>query len=179
MGNSKFECEELFSDDENNISLHTENTGSKDSSVQCDKVVDGYGKAPRFRKKSCASQPPSNKICEGHDSRNSFTSSQPSVGSPRSQSQGASQPSPASPKPQSQGPSQPSPGSPKPQSQGPPRSGQDLVIPSFDSKDKLYWYREFKREKALNRKLNKRLERSTTRYEDFRKQVKVLSELLN
>ena len=162
MGNSNFECEELFSDDENNISLHAENTGSKDSSVQCDKVVDGYGKAPRFRKKSCASQPPSNKICEGHDSRNSFTASQPSVGSPRSQSQG---------------PSQPSPGSPKPQSQGPPRSSQDLVIPSFDSKDKLYWYREFKREKALNRKLNKRLERSTTRYEDFCKQVKVLSEL--
>ena len=164
MGNSNFECEELFSDDENNISLHAENTGSKDSSVQCDKVVDGYGKAPRFKKKSCASQPPSNKICEGHDSRNSFTASQPSVGSPRSQSQG---------------PSQPSPGSPKPQSQGPPRSSQDLVIPSFDSKDKLYWYREFKREKALNRKLNKRLERSTTRYEDFCKQVKVLSELLN
>ena len=164
MGNSNFECEELFSDDENNISLHAENTGSKDSSVQCDKVVDGYGKAPRFRKKSCASQPPSNKICERHDSRNSFTASQPSVGSPRSQSQG---------------PSQPSPGSPKPQSQGPPRSSQDLVIPSFDSKDKLYWYREFKREKALNRKLNKRLERSTTRYEDLCKQVKVLSELLN
>ena len=78
MGNSNFECEDLCLDDENKLPLHAEIHGAEDISVQSQKVADGYGKLPRFRKKSSASQPVVNKIIEGHDSRSIFPASQPS-----------------------------------------------------------------------------------------------------
>ena len=92
MGNSNFECEDLCLDDENKLSSHAKIAGAGDISVQCQMVVDGYGKVPRFRKKSSASQPVGNKIIEGHDKRSIFTASQPSIGSPKPKSQGLSKP---------------------------------------------------------------------------------------
>ena len=267
MGNSNFQCEDLCLDDANKPSLHAKINGAKEISVQSQKVVDGYGKLPRFRKKSSASQPFENKIIEGHDSRSIFPASQPSIesqkpksqrisksmnqglvlhsdkedpkniseqcaklndgygkvsmfgkkssaaqaprnqinagyesgtffpagkqyfGSPKPQrqgpwkpnphSQGPSKPSPGSPKQQIQKPSKPSPGSPRPQSGEPFRSSQDPDIPPYNSKDKQYWYCALKREKALNRKLTKRLQKSNAILEKVCKQVKVLSELIN
>ena len=168
MGNTAFESEDWFSDEENKISLSTQDSGSKkgrvfsaqDSSYKLRSVqsatiaLDGYGKAPRFVKKSCASQPAKNESGEGNVLRNTF--------------------------------SQPSRETTRPKSPGTSKSSQVLDIPAFDSKDKRYWYIEFKRQKALNVKLKKRLEQSTTICQniskiskDISKKVKQLSEILN
>lgn len=170
MGNTTFESEDWFSDEENKFSLSTQDSGSKkgrvfsaqDSSskprsVQSARIaLDGYGKAPRFVNKSCASQRAKNGSGEGNVLRNTFPVSQPSRGTIRPKSPGTS------------------------------KSSQDLDIPAFDSKDKQYWYIEFKRQKALNVKLKKRLEQSSTISKDISKiskdiskKVKQLSEILN
>ena len=171
------------------LSLHTDNEDPKHISVQCPKLDDGYGKVARLGKKSSAAQAPGNKIIAGHESGTNFPASQPSIGSPKPQSQGPwkpkpqsqgpSKPSAGSPKPQSQKPSKPWTGKPKPQSEEPSRSSQHLDIPPYESKDKSYWYCAFKREKASNLRLTKRLQKSTTTLENICKQVKVLSELIN
>ena len=145
MGNTTFESENWFSDEDNKFSLCAQNSGSKKSSAlsahdsssqqrsaQCATVgLDGYDKAPRFAKKSCASQSVKNETVDGNVFRNTFPASQPSRGSTRLTSPRTS------------------------------RSSQDLNNPAYNSKDKKYWYVECKHQKALNLKLNKRLEQSS------------------
>ena len=164
MGNTSFESEDWFSDEDKIFSLCAQNSTSKKSSVlsaqdgssqqrnvqSATVALDGYGKAPRFVKKSCASQSVKNETGDGNVLlRNTFSASQPSRGSTRLKSPGTL------------------------------RSSQDLNFPAFDSKDKKYWYVECKRQKALIIKLNKRLEQSSTIIKNISKEVELLSELLN
>ena len=64
-------------------------------------------------------------------------------------------------------------------SQVPSMTSQDFNNTEFKSKDKMFWYQEFKREKALNRKLTKRLQRLTVKFNDIGNQVTIFSEKLN
>lgn len=242
--NPSFESQDLFSEKENTLSLSPRNTGSKLTSVQPDKLLlYGYGKAPRFGKSKCNSQPAAVKEMSGeHHSRMTFPPSQPSRRNPIPQRQRlsspmqdkkktsysqeavkdmigeqgsrktlpASQPSRGNPRPQSQGFSrasqdkkrisfshaavmdskqgrdlsitsqamQPSRRSPRLNTQVLPSSTQDSDIPDFNSKDKMYWYLEFKRVKAVNSGLTKRLERLSEKFGEVGEQVKVLSNIL-
>ena len=65
------------------------------------------------------------------------------------------------------------------QREGVLRSSQDQEIPDFDSKDKLYWFTKYKRERALNKKLLKRSERETLKFLEVSKQMRVLYEIVN
>ena len=241
--NPSFECQDLFSEKENTLSLSPRNTCSKLTSVQPDKLLlDGYGKAPRFGKSKCNSQPAVKEMSGEHHSRMTFPASQPSCGNPIPQSQGlsssmqdkkkssysqeavkdmireqgsrktlpASQPSRGNPRPQSQGFSsasqdkkrisfsqaavidskqgrdlsitsqamQPSRRSPRLNTQVLPSSTQDSDIPDFNSKDKMFWYLEFKRVNSVNNGLTKRLERLSAKFGEVGEQVKVLSNIL-
>ena len=73
---------------------------------------------------------------------------------------------------------QPSRRSPRLNTQVLPSSTQDSDIPDFNSKDKMYWYLEFKRVKAVNSGLTKRLERLSEKFGEVGEQVKVLSNIL-
>ena len=59
------------------------------------------------------------------------------------------------------------------------RSSQDTEIPEFDSKDKMHWFVQFKRQRALNKKLMKSLEVKNLRIQEISQKVTVLSDILN
>ena len=197
MGNSNFESHDLICDEDIKLSLFAGNAGSKKSTMQSmqsrKSVLEGYGKVPRFGNGRVSSQQAASEISEGHKQRNNFPASQQSRASTRPKSQEVStsiqhakrsSSSPAAEvKEKNEGPdsrtNQLSPGSPKPMSQVPSMTSQDFNNTEFKSKDKMFWYQEFKREKALNRKLTKRLERLTVKFNDIRNQVTILSEKLN
>ena len=59
------------------------------------------------------------------------------------------------------------------------RRSRDMDIPAFDSKDKEYWFSEYKRLRGLNKKLAKSLVRKNNKIKQILEQVKTLSDLTN
>ena len=52
------------------------------------------------------------------------------------------------------------------------------TTPEFDAKDKKYWYREYKHQKGIVRRLSKELERSNNKFRKISKEIKVLSDMV-
>ena len=50
--------------------------------------------------------------------------------------------------------------------------------PEFDEKDKKYWYREYKHQKGIVRRLRKDLQRSNNKFRKISKEIKVLSDMV-
>ena len=158
MDNASFETQVWISDEESKLSFSVAGNGSQQSSAESEEqVLEGYGKAPRFGRRRYSHQEAVNEKNEGGFDENSF-----GAGQPISEIGGS------------------------PQREGVSRSSQDMEIPSFDSKDKMHWFIEYKRGRALNKKLralNKKLmkilERKNIIIKEISKEVKVLSDILS
>ena len=59
-----------------------------------------------------------------------------------------------------------------------PSSNERDTTPEFDAKDKKYWYREYKHQKGIVRRLSKDLERSNNKLRKISKEIKVLSDMV-
>jgi hypothetical protein len=59
------------------------------------------------------------------------------------------------------------------------RRSRDMDIPAFDSKDKEYWFTEYKYLRRLNKKLAKCLDRKNNKIKQLLEHVKTLSDLTN
>ena len=57
-------------------------------------------------------------------------------------------------------------------------SNERDTTPEFDAKDKKYWYREYKHQKGIVRRLSKDLERSNNKLRKISKEIKVLSDMV-
>ena len=126
--------------------------GSQQSSAQSAKLIlEGYGKSPpTFEKRIC----PTQGIVKENSERDIHGKSLV-VGQPSSEITGNSQ------------------------KESVRRSSQDMDVPDFDSKDKMYWFTEHKRQRALCKRLKKQLECKDLRIKLISQQIKVLSDLLN
>ena len=147
-----FESQVWISDDEDKLSFSVDVKGSQQSSVQSkDKLdLEGYGKAVIFGRRRCSTQEAVNEKSEADREGNRFEATQSF-----SDIGGSSKGEHAA------------------------RSSQDKDIPEFDSKDKVYWYVQFKRQRCFNKKLEKRISRKSTKIKEISAQVKVLFDILN
>ena len=147
-----FESKVCKSDDEDNLSFSVDVKGSQQSSMEGNDKLDleGYGKAVIFGRRRCSTQEAVNEKSEADREGNRSEATQSF-----SDIGGTSQGERAA------------------------RSSQDKDIPDFDSKDKMYWYVEFKRQRFINKKLEKRISSTNTKIKEISAQVKILVDILN
>ena len=103
-------------------------------------------KVPIFAKRTALSQPPVNATVKRDTTTSRLSCSQPNSERPSS-----------------------------PKREVHSSSGERESTPPFNSKNKIYWYREYKHQKGIVRRLTKDLERSNTKLRKISKTVKVLS----
>ena len=166
MGNS-LESEKIFSDEDNGDAFCLVGTVCKENISKCEKqAVKSQGEAPIFGKK--------NKLSERHvnaparKAPNRALSQSPVTVADKSDSTtsrlSCSQPNCERPS--------------NARSCVRSSSNERDTTPGFDAKDKKYWYREYKHQKGIVRRLSKDLERSNNKLRKISKEIKVLSDMV-
>lgn len=149
MEEACFETQVWYSDEENKSFFSIECTDSQQYSTQSEKQAsEASVNAPQFGKRRWSSQQ------AGYENNEDYEINRFRAGQDLSEMAGI------------------------PQSQEVSSLSQDTDIPSIDAMDKMYWYVSFKRERATNIKLKKRLERYKNKLEEISNQVQQLAGML-
>ena len=151
MDNASFETQVWVSDEEDKLSFYVGGNDSQQNSAQCDKVdLEECGKAPKFGKRRRSTQEVENKNSEEDLDGKSLEEDK------SFSEEGGS-----------------------PLRECVLRSSQDTEIPDFDSKDKMHWFVQFKRQRGVNKKLMRSLKIKNKRIQEISKQVTALADILN